>query len=50
MGLKVPASKEEIGVSLDRYRVNCDISLNYPLFINGEREIGLLLEGRMIVS
>ena len=50
MVLKVPASKEEIGDSLDKYSVNCGISSNEPLFIKGGREIRLLLKGRMIVS
>ena len=50
MGFKVPASREEIGDSLDKYSVNCDISPNFPLLIKGKREIRLLLEGRMIVS
>ena len=49
MGFKVPASREEIGDSLDKYSINCDISPNYQLFIKGEGEIRLLLEGRMIV-
>ena len=47
---KVPASREEIGDSLDKYSINCDISPNYQLFIKGEGEIRLLLEGRRIVS
>ena len=38
MGFKVPASREEIGDSLDKCSVNCDISPNQPLFIKGERE------------
>ena len=28
MGFKVPTSREEIGDSLDKYSVNCDISPN----------------------
>ena len=50
MGFKVPASREEIGDSLDKCSVNCDISPNQLLFTKCEREIRLLLEGRMIVS
>ena len=50
MGFKVPANREEIGDSLDKYSVNCDISPNFPLFIKGEREKRLLLEGRRIVN
>ena len=50
MGFKVPASREETGDSLDKYSVDHDISPNEPLFIKGEREIRLLLEGRRIVS
>ena len=50
MGFKVPASREEIGESLDKYSINCDISPNQPLFIKGEREIRLLLERRTIVN
>ena len=50
MGFKVPASREEIGDSLDKYSVNCDISPNLPLFIKGERVIRLLLKRRRIVS
>ena len=36
MGFNVPASREEIGDSLDKYSVNCDISPHGPLFIKGE--------------
>ena len=50
MVFKVPASREETGDSLDKYSVDHDISPNEPLFIKGEREIRLLLEGRSIVS
>ena len=50
MGFKVPGSREEIGDSLDKYSVNCDISPNLPLFIKGERVIRLLLKRRRIVS
>ena len=50
MGFKVPASREEIGDSLDKYSNNFDISPNKPVFIKGEREMRLLLEGKMIVS
>ena len=50
MGFKRPTQREEIGDRLGKYRVNCDISPNFPLFIKGEREKRLLLEGRMIVS
>ena len=49
MGFKLPGSREEIGDSLYKDSVNCDISPNYPLCIKGEREIRLLLEGRMVV-
>ena len=49
MGFKVPASIEEVGDSLDKYSINCDISPNYPLFIEGEREIRLLLEERRMI-
>ena len=45
MGFKVPASREEIGDSLDKYSINCDISPNLPFLIKGERKIRLLLEG-----
>ena len=45
MRFKVPASREEIGDSLDKCSVNCDISPNLPLFTKGEKEIRLLLEG-----
>ena len=50
MGFKVPASREEIGDSLDKYSNNFDISPNKPVFIKGEKEIRLLLESRRIVS
>ena len=50
MGFKVPANGEEIGDSWDKYSVNSDISPNYPLFITDDRDIRLLLEGRMTVS
>ena len=50
MGFKVPASREEIGYSLDKYSIDRDISPNQPLFIKGEREVRFLLEGRRIVS
>ena len=50
MGFKVPASREEIGDSLVKYSLNCDLSPNQPLFIKGGREMRLLLEGRMTVS
>ena len=50
MGFKVPASREEIGDSLDKYSVKYDISPNLSLFIKDERKIRLLLEGRKIVS
>ena len=36
MGFKVPAIREEIGDSLDKYSVNCDISPSGLLFIKGE--------------
>ena len=51
MGFKVLTGREEIGGSLDKYNIKCDISPNQPFFINwGEREIRLFLEGRRIVS
>ena len=50
MGFKVPISREEIGESFGKCSVNRDISLNYPLFIKGEKEIRLFLEGRSIVA
>ena len=50
MGFKVPASREEIGDSLDKYSVNCNISPSRPLFIKGEREIRLLLEESVNMS
>ena len=50
MGFKVLASREEMGDSLVKYSLNCDLLPNQPLFIKGEREMRLLLEGRMIVS
>ena len=28
MGFKVPASREDIGESLDKYIINCEISVN----------------------
>lgn len=30
MEFKVPGSREEVGDSVDKYRVNCDFSPNYP--------------------
>ena len=50
MGFKVLTGREEIGGSLDKYNIKCDISPNQPFFIKCEREIRLFLEGRRIVS
>ena len=43
MGFKVPASREEIGDSLDKCSVNHDISPTQPLFRVGGKKIRLLL-------
>ena len=50
MGLKLPIRTEEIGDPLDKYSVNCDISLNQPLFRKGGNKMRLVLEGGRIVS
>ena len=50
MGFKVPTSREDIGDPLDKYSINHGISPNYSLFIKGEKEVRLLLEGRSIMS
>ena len=50
MIFKVPDLREEIGDPLDKYSVNCDISLNQPLFRKGGNKMRLVLEGGRIVS
>ena len=45
MGFKVLKSREEIGNSLDKYSINCDISPNQPFFINGEKTDKTLVRG-----
>ena len=50
MQFKVQTSSKQIGDTLEKYCNNCDISLNWPLFMKGEKEIRLVLEGKKNVS
>ena len=50
MGFKVLTSREQRGGPLEKYNNNHDITPNWPLFIKGEKEIRLLLEGKKNVS
>ena len=45
MEFKLLTGKEQIGDPLEKYSNNHDISPNLPLFIEGEKEVRLLLEG-----
>ena len=46
MGFNVPTSREQIRDPLEKYSNNCDISPTQPLFIKGEKEIRLFVEGK----
>ena len=46
MQFKVPTYREPIGDPLEKYSNNCDISPTQPLFIKGEKEIRLFVEGK----
>ena len=46
MGIKVVTSTEYIGDPVEKYSSNHDISPNQPLYIKGEKEIRLLLDGK----
>ena len=50
VGFRVQISSKQIGDLLEKYSNNHDISLNYPPFMKGEKEIRLLLEGKTTVS
>ena len=50
MQFKVQTSSKQIGDTLEKYCNNCDISLNWPLFMKGEKEIRLSLERKKNVN
>ena len=50
MEFKVQTSSKQMSVLLEKYRNNCDISPNQPLFIKGEKKLRLLLEGKKNVN